>query len=92
MSLLFTQSLLLMEWMRNALLSQNLLWLEWISLSFSVSFLGVVVIYCSSVVPEGIQRIFKYGKAADLHVPGIKMLIHRIELPKRFHLLFISSA
>lgn len=91
MSLLLPQSLLWMEWTKSLLWSQNLLWIEWISLSFSVSFIGVVVIFCSNVVPEGIQRVFKYGKAAELHVPSIKKLIHKIELPKRlfFHSFFI---
>lgn len=88
MSLLLSQSILWMEWTKSLLWSQNLLWIEWISLSFSVSFIGVVVIFCSNVVPEGIQRVFKYGKAAELHVPSIKKLIHKIELPKRFISIF----
>lgn len=62
--------------------AQNLLWAEWISFSASVSLIGVLVLYCSNLVPEGLQRAFKYGKAAELHGIGLKKL-HKIELPKR---------
>lgn len=69
----------------NEVFSSNLLWAEWISFSASVSLIGILVIFCSNIVPEAIQRVFKYGKAADLHVTsdGIKQL-HKIELPKRY--------
>uniref|UniRef100_T1L373 Uncharacterized protein n=1 Tax=Tetranychus urticae TaxID=32264 RepID=T1L373_TETUR len=69
--------------------SQNLLWIEWISFSASVSLIGILVIYYSNIVPEGVQRIFKYGKAAELHVQGIKKC-NKIELPKRnyFNLVY----
>jgi hypothetical protein len=67
----------------NVLLSHNLLWAEWISFSACVSLFGILVIYYSNLVPEVIKRAFKYGKAADLHVDGIKKWYHMIELPKR---------
>lgn len=71
--------------------SQNLLWIEWISFSASVSLIGILVIYYSNIVPEGVQRIFKYGKAAELHVQGIKKC-NKIELPKRWFYHFYLFA
>lgn len=67
----------------NEVLSQNLLWAEWVSFSACVSLFGILVIYYSNLVPEVISRAFKYGKAADLHVDGLKKRYHLIELPKR---------
>lgn len=67
----------------NEVLSQNLLWAEWVSFSACVSLFGILVIYYSNLVPEVIKRAFKYGKAADLHVDGLKKRYHLIELPKR---------
>jgi len=66
----------------NEVLTQNLLWAEWISFSACVSLFGILVIYYSNLVPEAIKRVFKYGKAADLHVDALKVL-HKFELPKR---------
>lgn len=80
----------------NELLYSNLLWAEWISFSSSVALFGILIIYYSSLVPESIQRVFKYGKAADLHpLEGDggrsshakgnvkKFQVSTIELPKR---------
>ena len=65
----------------NQLLGHNLLWAQWISFTASVSLFGILVIY-SNLIPEPIKRIFKYGKAAERHVSGMKKL-RKIELPKR---------
>lgn len=65
----------------NQVLGENLLWTQWISFSVSVSLFGILVIY-SNLIPEPIKRVFKYGKAAERHVTGIKKL-RKIELPKR---------
>lgn len=78
----------------NELLYTNLLWAEWISFSSSVALFGILIIYYSSLVPESVQRVFKYGKAADLHpldtntsgkIKGQsnKFQVATIELPKR---------
>lgn len=66
----------------NHLFLDNLLWTQWMSFSASVSLFGLLVIY-SNLIPEPIKRIFKYGKAADRHVIGMKKL-RKIELPKRY--------
>ncbi|RWS01834.1 translocon associated complex TRAP delta-subunit-like protein [Dinothrombium tinctorium] len=64
-------------------LSHNLLWIEWISFSASVSVLGFLVLYYSKAVPEAFQRIFKYGKLhAKLHEDAMKKF-RKVELPKR---------
>ena len=66
----------------NHLFLDNLLWTQWMSFSASVSLFGLLVIY-SNLIPEPIKRIFKYGKAAERHVIGMKKL-RKIELPKRY--------
>ncbi|RWS23674.1 polyprenol reductase-like protein [Leptotrombidium deliense] len=68
--------------MKMVFVAKNLLWAEWISFSSIVTVVGLLVIYYSKLVPEAFHRIFKYGKAAELHDGAIKKL-NKIELPKR---------
>ncbi|KAI1307999.1 Polyprenol reductase [Halotydeus destructor] len=74
------------------MLAANLLWAEWISLSALVSLIGFLVIYANKTVPDTLQRVFKYGKAAELHTKSSIKKLHRIELPKRWFFHFYLFA
>ena len=60
-------------------MSSNLLLAEWLSFSLSVALLGLLCLRGQHLVPESLQRVFKYGKTAD----GARKASSLVAVPKR---------
>lgn len=70
--------------------SINLLWFEWSLFSLLVLTFGILVLYCSELIPGIFHRIVKYGKSAN--VKSYRKLWYLFEIPKRYFYHFYLFA